>query len=180
MYMFTSNTQNLIEDNSAFPKSAVRPGPAKEGTEGGICKTVSGDQIPRELEQRQKKQGDSYQDFVWEVLANAYREESSIQTAMDIITERIQDFPVNKDILYGMKTVRQLKKAIEWGEADSKNKLRMTRTRLTKKTCAVRKNHLSASVRQAEDILANVLGSKQDLLTAKVTWVRWERMGMLK
>jgi len=99
--------------------------------------------VHRELSRRRKTSDESYQTYVYKMLEIAAQADVDTKSVIQYIIEGIQDEPVNKTVLHGAKTVRELKERLIQYEAmkkegksrqqkaDEKQKKRTTRDTTT-------------------------------------------------
>lgn len=71
--------------------------------------TIDSIKVHRELSRRKKYSGESYQDYIYIMMEIAGQGDIERRSLIQYIIEGIQDEPSNKSILYGAKTIKELK-----------------------------------------------------------------------
>lgn len=89
-------------------------------------------QVHRELDKRKKRADESYQEFVYKMLEIAAKANIDTRTAIQYIIEGISDDPANKSILYGARTVKQLKERFIQYE-NMKREITKTRAKMSER-----------------------------------------------
>jgi len=78
--------------------------------------------VHRKLSRRRKSSDESYQAYVYKMLDIAAQADVDMKSVIQYIIEGIQDEPVNKTVLHGAKTVRELKERLIQYEAMKKRR----------------------------------------------------------
>ncbi|XP_025266570.1 uncharacterized protein LOC109610141 isoform X2 [Camponotus floridanus] len=97
---------------------------------------VNGHAVHQELSRRKKTSDESYQAYIYKMLEIAAQADVDTQSVIQYIIEGIQDDAVNKTVLHGAKTIRELKERFTRYEAikmEGKSKMRQSKLEEKKK-----------------------------------------------
>ncbi|XP_015123892.1 uncharacterized protein LOC107045980 [Diachasma alloeum] len=86
-----------------------------------FSKTVNSKQVHEQLGNVKKKSDESYEAYVYRVLEMASHGDIELEAKLQYIIDGIQDEEVNKSILYGASTVKELRKKLKQYETQKKN-----------------------------------------------------------
>jgi len=98
---------------------------------------IDGHAVHQELSRRKKTSDESYQAYMYKMLEIAAQADVDTRSVIQYIIEGIQDDAVNKTILHGAKTIRELKERFTQYEAirmEGKSKMRQSKPEEKKKT----------------------------------------------
>ncbi|XP_076686111.1 uncharacterized protein LOC143378248, partial [Andrena cerasifolii] len=93
----------------------------KQALRSEFARVVDVHKIHKELSRRTKKTNESYQEYIYQMLEIAKQADMEVTATIKYIIEGIQDDECNKMILYGAKSVRELKEKFESYEAMKEN-----------------------------------------------------------
>ena len=74
-----------------------------------FSKVVSSHKVHKELARQKKKSDESYEEYTYRMLDIAAQADVEIESTIQYIIDGIRDDEVNKTVLYGARTIRQLK-----------------------------------------------------------------------
>ncbi|XP_078051684.1 uncharacterized protein LOC144477819, partial [Augochlora pura] len=107
----------------AYEKCCRRWTQMKQTLEFEFSKTVDTHKIHKELSRRFKRSNETYQEYIYQMLEIAKQADMEVSAVIKYIIDGVQDEETNKMILYGARTVRELKEKFEFYE-DMKEKSR--------------------------------------------------------
>ncbi|XP_026828423.1 uncharacterized protein LOC113562643 [Ooceraea biroi] len=96
---------------------------------GEFSKTVNSRSIHKELAQTKKQNSESYMEYVYRMMEIASHADVELEATIQYVIDGIHDDPVNKTILYGAVSVKELRKKLSQYEAmKSSQKVNQSKT----------------------------------------------------
>lgn len=95
--------------------------------------SMSSRQVHKELSVVSKKSNETYQEYVYRVLELASHSEMELESKIQYIIDGIKDDEVNKSILYGATTIKELRQRLMQYEAQQANRNKFRQPMLSKK-----------------------------------------------
>lgn len=126
-----------------------------------FAEIVDSHAVHQELSRRKKSPDETFQAYIYRMLEIAAQANVDTQSVIQYIVEGVQDDAVNKTVLYGAKTIRQLKEKFVQYEAikrEAKSKQKQAKHEEKKKT-----TRADEGSKSQEDVLA---------AAARIIWER--------